>query len=103
MCMIYTSYLYVYIYIYAHLGSYIQSCSTLRSVFLEPTNPTRCLGSRRMIDSTENATPQKSTESRISNSSVQIQIKLNYQFECVPRDTEESKYLDWVDFGDVAF
>ena len=85
------------------MGSYIQSCSTLRSVCLEPANPTRCLGSCCMIDSTENATPPKSTESRISNSLVQIQIKVKYQFECVPRDTEESKYLDWVDFGEVRF
>ena len=32
-----------------------------------------------------------------------IHIELKSQFECVPRDTEESKFLDLVDFGDVAF
>jgi len=51
---------------------------------------------------TENATPPKSTKSRNSNSSVQIQIKSKSQFEFVPRDTEESKVLDLVDFGVVA-
>ena len=57
-----------------------------------------------MTDFTENATPPKSTKSRISNSSVQIQIKQKSQFECVPRNNEKSEFLDLgVDFGDVVF
>ena len=56
-----------------------------------------------MTISTENATPPKSTKSRIFNSSVKIQIKLKSQFEFVPRDTEESEFLNLVDFGGVAF
>jgi len=55
-----------------------------------------------MTVSTENATPQKSTKSRNSNSSVQLQIKQS-QFEFVPRDTKVSEFLDFVDVGDVAF
>ena len=57
-----------------------------------------------MTDSTENhATPSESTKSRNSNSSVQNQIKPNFQPEFVPRDTEESEIFDLVDFGGVAF
>jgi len=56
-----------------------------------------------MTVSTENATPPKSTKSRNSKSSVQIQIKSQSQFEFVPRDTEESEFLDLVDFGAAAF
>jgi len=58
-------------------------------------------------DSTENATPPKSTRSRNSIPLIwiclQIQIKSKSQFEFVPRDTEESEVLDLVDFGGVAF
>jgi len=56
-----------------------------------------------MTDSTKNATPPKSTRSRISYSAVQIQIKPQFQFQFVPRDTEKSEFLDLVDLGDVAF
>jgi len=55
-----------------------------------------------MTDSTEYATLPKSTMSRNSNFSVQIQIRPKSQFEFVPQDTEESEFLDLVDFGDVA-
>jgi len=37
------------------------------------------------------------------NFSIHIQIKLKSQFEFVLRDTEESEFMDLVDFGDVAF
>ena len=33
---------------------------------------------------------------------VQIHIKQEFQFEFVPRNTEESEFHDLVDFGDVA-
>jgi len=62
-----------------------------------------------MTDSTESATPVKvpnpwnPLDREKSNSSVQIQIKLESQSEFVPWDTEESEFLDLVDFGDVAF
>jgi len=56
-----------------------------------------------MTVSTKNATPPKSTKPRSSNPSVQIQIKSEFEFELVPRDTEESEFLDLVDFGDAAF
>jgi len=56
-----------------------------------------------MTDSTENATPPKSTKSRNSDSSVQIQIQPKFHFQVVPRDDEESEFLDLVDFGEVAF
>ena len=52
-----------------------------------------------MTVSTENATPPKSTKSRDSNASVQIQIKPQSRFEFVPRNSEESKFLNLVDFG----
>jgi len=57
---------------------------------------------KHMTISTENVTTPKSTKSRISNSSVQIQIKTKSQLEFVPRDTEKSEFLDLVDFGGVA-
>ena len=60
-------------------------------------------GERGMTDSTENATPPKSTESRNPNSLVHIQIQPKSQFDSVPRDTEKSKSLDLVDLRDVAF
>ena len=50
-----------------------------------------------MTVSTENAIPQQSTKSNNSNSSVQIQIQPRSRFECAPKDTEESEYLDLVD------
>ena len=56
-----------------------------------------------MTDSTENATPPKSTKSRNSNSSVQVQSNSKSRFEFVLQDTEESEFLDFVDFGSVAF
>ena len=34
---------------------------------------------------------------------VQIKIKMRSLLEFVPRDTEESEFLNLVDFGDVAF
>jgi len=49
-----------------------------------------------------NCTPPNSTKSRNSKASVQTQIKSKSQFEFVPRDTEESEFLDLVDFGGVA-
>jgi len=55
-----------------------------------------------MTVSTANATSQKSIKSRISNSSVQIQIKPKFHFEFVPRDTEASQFHDLVDFGGVV-
>jgi hypothetical protein len=51
---------------------------------------------------TDNATPPKSTKSRNSNSSVQIQIEQKSQFEFVLRDTEKSEFVDLADFGGVA-
>ena len=57
--------------------------------------------------SSEYAEPPNSTQSTNSNSLTQIQIKLKSQFKSVPRDTEKSDSLEWVDvvvdFGDVAF
>jgi len=50
---------------------------------------------------TENATPLESTKPRNSNSSAQIQIRAKSQFEFVPRDTEESEFLDLADFGSI--
>jgi len=55
-----------------------------------------------MSDSTENATPLKSTKSRNSNSWVQIQTKQKSQSESVPRDIEKSEFLDFLDFGGAA-
>jgi len=55
-----------------------------------------------MTNSTEIATLPKATGSRNSDSSVHIQIRLKFQFEFVPRETEESEFVDSVDFGRVA-
>jgi len=52
-------------------------------------------------ESTGNSTPPKSTKSRNSNASVQIQINPRSQFEFLPRDTEESECFDLVDCGGV--
>ena len=57
----------------------------------------------RMRVFTKNGTLSKPTKSRNSNSSVQIQMKSRSQFEFVPRDTEESEFLDLVGFGGDAF
>jgi len=38
----------------------------------------------------------------ISNDLMQIQMKTKSQFEFVPRDTEESEFLDLVDSGGVV-
>jgi len=54
-------------------------------------------------DFIENALPQKPTNSKNSNSSVQIQIKPKSQFEFVRWDTEKSSFSNAVDFGYVAF
>jgi len=51
-----------------------------------------------MTDFTENAMRQKSTTSRNSNFSVQIQIKPKSQFEFVLRDIKKSEFFDMVDF-----
>ena len=56
-----------------------------------------------ITDFTENATPLKSNLSRNPACSVQIQIKPKFQSQFVPRDTEESGFLDLVDVGDVKF
>ena len=50
----------------------------------------------------EDAAPPKSSKSRNSNSSVQIQIEPKSQFEFVPRGNKEFEFLDLVDFGDVV-
>jgi len=57
----------------------------------------------RMTVFTENATPQKSSKSRNLDSFVLMQIEPNSQFEFVLRDTEESGFLDLVEFWDVEF
>jgi len=56
-----------------------------------------------MIVFTENAETPKMHQPRNPNSSVQIQIKIESQFEFVPRDNEKSEFLDLVDFVDAAF
>ena len=56
-----------------------------------------------LTDSIENSTPTKSIQLRNSKSSLQIQIKPKFEFEIVPWDTEDSEFLDLVNFGDVAF
>jgi len=52
--------------------------------------------------STQNPLLPKSTKSRNSNFSVQIQIKPKSQFEFVPQDTEKSEFLNLADFGGVT-
>jgi len=56
-----------------------------------------------MTVSAKNATPPRSTKSGNSNSSAQIQITPKFQSQFVPRDIEESKFVDLVDFGGVVF
>ena len=53
-------------------------------------------------DSTEITALPKSTKSQHSDSSVQIQRGSSFQFEFVLRDTEESEFLDSMDFGGAA-
>jgi len=48
------------------------------------------------------ATSPRSTKSRNLNSLVHIQIRPKSQIESLPRDTEESEFLDTVDVGDVV-
>jgi len=59
-----------------------------------------------MKDSTENATPPKSTKSRISNFSVQVQIKPKsrlFASEFVLQDTKKSECLDSMDCRNETF
>jgi len=58
---------------------------------------------QQYISSTGNATPPKSTKSRDSNSSVQVQIQPRSQSEFVPQDSEKCEFLDLVDFCDAEF
>jgi len=53
-----------------------------------------------MTDSTEFATPPKSTKPRKSNSWVHNQIYSKFRFEFVSQDIGKSEFLDLVDFGD---
>ena len=85
-------------------GADVCGCScrcTLFGVRLFVCSASVCLSV--MTDSTENATPPKSTESRNSKSVAQIHIKNKSQSEFVPRNTEEFEFVDMVDFGNVAF
>jgi len=56
-----------------------------------------------MAVSTESATPPKSTKSKNPNSLMHIQMNFKFEIEFVPRDNEESEFLDLVDFGGAAF
>ena len=56
-----------------------------------------------MTVSTDNAASPKPTRSKNKDFSVRIQMSLKFQFKSVLRHTEESKFLDLVDFGEVAF
>ena len=56
-----------------------------------------------MTDSTENTPPLKSTKSRNSNFSVQLEIKPKSPFEFVPQDDEKFEFFDLEGFGGVAF
>jgi len=56
-----------------------------------------------MTHSNEQATLSKSTKSHNPDSSVQIQIRANYQAEFVLQDTKKSEFFDPVDSGGVAF
>jgi len=53
--------------------------------------------------SSDNVMTPKSTETRNSNSSGQIQIKSKSTFDSVSRDIENSEFLDLADFGGVVF
>ena len=83
--------MYIYIYVYMCCMIHTQTHTHIRDA---------ADVLRSMAVSAENAAPPRSTRSGNSNSSVQIQIQSKSQFECVPRDIEESEFLD---FGDVAF
>jgi len=54
---------------------------------------------QHITDSTETATPPKSTSSRNSNS---LFFLVHFRFDFVLRDTEKSEFLDLVDFESVA-
>ena len=56
-----------------------------------------------MTVSTGDATPPKSSTSTNSISLVQIQIDPQSEFDFVLRDTEKFEFLNFWDFGDVAF
>jgi len=61
------------------------------------------IAQRNLTDSTEHATPPKSTNLRNSNFSVQIQIKPESQFGFVPRNAEKTEFFDAENFGGTAF
>jgi len=54
-------------------------------------------------DITENATPPKTTKSKNSHSSVQLEFKPKSPFENVPRHAEASQFLDLVILREVEF
>ena len=56
-----------------------------------------------MTVSTENATPPKSTKSRNSNSSVQIQLNPKSKCQFVPRDAEGLGFSIWWNSGVLHF
>jgi len=56
-----------------------------------------------MTDFTEIIAPAQFTKSRNLNYSVTVQMKALSLFECVPRDTEKSEFLNLVHVGEVAF
>mmetsp|Transcript_5803 Transcript_5803/g.5157 ORF Transcript_5803/g.5157 Transcript_5803/m.5157 type:complete len:97 (-) Transcript_5803:248-538(-) len=58
---------------------------------------------KEKLEVTHNVSLHRLHTSLSTNSSVQIQINPKSQFEYLPRNTEESEFLDLVDFGDVAF
>ena len=47
--------------------------------------------------------PRNPPYPEIQKNWVQTQIKPKSQFEFVPQDTEKSKFINLVDFGDTAF
>jgi len=73
-----------------------ETCAMLPVGFLQNTF------SVTMTVSIENATTMKSTKSRNSHSSVQIQSQPESQFEFVQWDTEESEFHNLVDVGCVC-
>jgi len=76
------------------LQSVLQCVATCRSL---------CVDLMQCVIQYKNATPPNSTKSKNSKFSVQIQIKSKSQFRFAPQDTEESEFIDLVDFGDVKF
>jgi len=67
---------------------------------VSPSESKVCESHSYITDFTEIAAPPKSTKSRKSNFSVQIQTKA--QFEFVPQDTGKCEFLDLVDFRDMS-